>query len=86
MSEHKRIRFEDREYDSHITLWVFNEDRTGEAKIGAVDYLWGVDGSEVCDPAEAVKVTTIDGEEILLTSEHMLRQEITDSSIWSQSN
>lgn len=79
-----RIRTEDREYDSYITLWGFDEEGIGEFIIGAVEYLWGIDGSEVCELSQAIKVTTDDGKEIWLTSEHTLRQEITECSLWRE--
>lgn len=83
MTEQKQIQTATGAYEMHVALFYFNDDiESGEQKIGPVDYMWGRDGSETLNPSEAVKITTIDGEEIALTSDHWLRVEYSQNSLW----
>ena len=86
MTEQHLIKTDGGSYEMHVLVCVFDDDNvTGEQVIGPVDYMWGRDGSETLEPSKAVKVTTQEGEEIILTNEHWLRCEISQNSLWQDS-
>lgn len=83
MSEHKRIKCTDREYEMWAVLCEFYDgNESGEQIIGSIDYMWGIDGSETLNPSKAVKVTTTGGEEITLHDENWIRVEYSQNSLW----
>lgn len=83
MSEHRQIQSEDRTYELHVALHCFNDDlESGDEPRGAVEYMWGRDGSETLDPSQAIKVTLIDGEEYVLQRDDWLAVEYSQNSLW----